>query len=222
MALMLCLMNLNKLGEPPKDPGTRTDLLHVKEMLDNGASLSDVANEHFGDFLRYGRGMREYLQVNRKPRNWQTTLIVYFGPPGTGKTQRCVQEAGEDAYWLPQPHNGGGVWFDGYDGQENVVIDEFYGWIPRSLMQRMICSAPLLVQTKGGMVPFLAKRIWITSNQKPSEWWKIGLGAMERRMVPPVGEVYHVTEALYDICDPLVSLTIEELSPPHYIPLLTP
>jgi hypothetical protein len=44
-------------------------------------------------------------------------------------------EAGPEAYWITKP-NGPRAFWDGYDGQENVVIDEFYGWLPHTFMCR--------------------------------------------------------------------------------------
>ncbi len=112
-----------------------------------------------------------------------------------GKSRRALHEAGADAYWVRKPQNNGGLWFDGYDGHANVVIDEFYGWISRDLMCRLCDRYPLLVDTKGGAVSFLAKKIWITSNQSPVMWWqKVGLGPMERRLSVPNGEVVNLTQ----------------------------
>lgn len=71
-----------------------------------------------------------------------------------------------------------------------VVIDEFYGWIARDLMCRICDRYPLNIETKGGSVSFLAKKIIITSNVHPKDWWpKVGLGAMERRLKAPLGRI---------------------------------
>lgn len=126
-----------------------------------------------------------YLAIKNgeQQRSWKTEVVVYWGPPGTGKTRRAQFEAGSNAYWLRKPiSKNGALWFDGYEGQEVVVIDEFYGWIARDFMQRMCDRYPLMVEIKGSAVHFLSKKVIITSNQDPKDWWKIGLGAMERRI----------------------------------------
>lgn len=185
--------------------GQRSDLIKLKEDLKNGMSLKDVSDAHFGPFLRYSRAIKEYQTLHQQNnRNWATQTTVYWGPPGTGKTKRALYEGGLDAYWLPKPSSGGTVWFDGYDGHEVVVIDEFFGWIPRDLLCRMCDRYPLLVQVKGGTVPFVAKRIYITSNAAPAEWYtRIGLGPMERRLSGDLGQVIHMP-------GPRVWLTPEE------------
>lgn len=174
--------------------GQRNDLLACKEMLDKGATEDEIASEHFGPWVRYHKAFERYRKLKHgQSRDWITHVTVYWGPPGIGKSQRARHEAGPSAYWLPQP-DGGTVWWDGYDGQEVVVIDEFYGWIKRTMMQRLCDSTPIMVQNKGGSTPFTAKRIIITSNEPPSQWWRIiGLGPMERRLTGDHGNVVHMT-----------------------------
>jgi len=174
--------------------GQRNDLAACKSMIDEGATELEVAEEHFGPWVRYHKAFERYRKLKHGgARNWITTVQVYWGPPGIGKSQRARHEAGPSAYWLPQPDSGT-VWWDGYDGQEVVVIDEFYGWIKRTMMQRLCDSTPIMVQNKGGSTPFVAKKIIITSNDPPSQWWRvIGLGPMERRLTGDHGAVVHMT-----------------------------
>lgn len=183
--------------EPEGDgQGARTDISALKRALDEGQTEAEIADnpETFGFWLRYQRSITRYRMLMRaNERTWHTHCLVLWGPPGVGKSRRALEEAGEGAYWLRKPSAGGQVWFDGYDGQEVVVIDEFYGWIARDLMQRLCDRYPCLVDTKGGATAFLAKRIIITSNEHPSRWWpKVGLGAMVRRLTGDCGRVEHM------------------------------
>jgi len=175
--------------------GGRSDLDEVKALIDGGASMTEVADNHFGSFCRYNRGFALYKQLKMKKNMLRAIEVqVYFGPPGTGKTSRAFEEGGEDAYWLSKPNSNRCFW-DGYDGQKTVVIDEFYGWLPRDLMQRLCDRFPTMVETKGSAVPFLAEKIIITSNQHPEKWWRrLGLGAMVRRLTAPIGRVYELAE----------------------------
>lgn len=180
-------------GVPPQQ-GRRTDMEALQADLDGPSPLEEIASNHFSAFLRYHKGIVLYRGLKGKKRSWHTHLTVYYGESGTGKSYRAAFEAGADAFVLSPPNvHGGAVWWDGYEGQENVVIDEFYGWIQHSLMLRLCDRLPINVKIHGGSVPFLAKRIWITSNKHPLEWWpKTGLGAMERRMTGDLGVVTHM------------------------------
>lgn len=167
--------------------GHRGDLEQVKSRLDSGAAESEIADEFFGQWCRYHKAFARYRGLKLTSRTWVTETQVYWGPPGTGKTRAVLAEAGPDAYWLPKP-NGTRVFWDGYEGQEHVVIDEFFGWMPRDLMCRLCDRYPFRVETKGGSIPFVAKKVWITSNSRPAMWWpKVGLGPMRRRLTPPLG-----------------------------------
>lgn len=192
-------------GRPTRGAGQRNDLQALKEALDCGKTEAEIAqdDETFPQWIKYYRGIERYKRISQgRGRDWPTRTIVYWGPPGTGKSSRALVEGGQSAFWLPKPHSNGSVWWDGYEGQETVVIDEFYGWIPRDLMCRICDRYPLLVETKGGSTQFLAKKVIITSNKPPQDWWRCGLGAMERRLKGDLGQVYEI--AMY--VDPNVPL----------------
>ena len=170
--------------EPRTGQGKRSDLDALHVALKDGKTEVEISDELFSLWAKYHKCIDRYKRLHSmKSRQWPTFTTVLYGPPGTGKTKYVNQMAGPDAYWLKKPGNNQTVFFDGYDGQEDVVIDEFFGWLPRDLMCRMCDRYPLMVDTKGGCVNFYPKRIWITSNLSPPEWWKnIGLGPMERRL----------------------------------------
>ncbi len=166
----------------------------MKRKIDEGCTELQLADEHFGEWCRYYKAFERYKKLKKgNCRNWATFTEVYWGAPGLGKSRRAHHEY-PDAYWLAKPRSGSsGAWWDSYDGEEVVIIDEFYGWISRDLMCRICDRYPLLVETKGGSVPLLAKKIIITSNKKPAEWWpRVGLGAMERRLSGELGQVTHM------------------------------
>lgn len=179
-------------GTPTMGQGQRSDLQALKKALEEGKTERDIATneELFPSWLRYHRAIEKYQLLTCKQRDFPTHTTVYYGPPGVGKSSRALLEGGTDSFWLAKPASKqGSLWWDGYTGQKVVVIDEFYGWISRDLMCRMCDRYPLNVERKGGSCIFRPERIIITSNQHPKDWWKCGLGPMERRLTPPLGEI---------------------------------
>lgn len=104
-------------------------------------------------------------------------VIVLQGPTGTGKSKWCMDNY-PDAYWKQR-----GNWWDNYSGEETVIIDEYYGWLPYDFLLRLCDRYPLLVEIKGGQVQFNSKRIIFTTNAVPNTWYKnVYWPAFERRV----------------------------------------
>jgi hypothetical protein len=146
--------------------GKRKDLDEVKTLLDSGSSLAAIADEHFSAFIRYEKGFRSYQRLKSARRDWPMELIFLVGPSGSGKS-RWARTHYPDAYWKAK-----GPWWDGYDSEETVVWDEFYGHsLPYTELLRLTDRYPHSVEYKGGSCQFVSKRIVFTSNQLPRCWY---------------------------------------------------
>ena len=156
-----------EFGECPETAqGTRNDILEVKEKVDLGVPLIDIWDAHFQTMLRYSRGVSEYKRLKMTEQDFCTKVTVVIGPTGTGKSQWArAQDA--KAYYKQKSD-----WWDGYDGHETVIMDDFYGWVAYDEMLRIMDRYPLMIQVKGGQTQFLAKHLIITSNEPPSRWYK--------------------------------------------------
>jgi len=141
-------------------------LQQMKTMIDEGKTDVDLANFDFNTYVSCFRGLNQYRLIITPPRNHETKVIVCQGPTGTGKSKWCMDNY-PNAYWKQR-----GNWWDNYSGQETVIIDEFYGWLPYDLILRLCDRYPLMVEVKGGQVQFIAKTIIFTSNQLPERWYK--------------------------------------------------
>ncbi len=75
--------------------------------------------------------------------------MVFWGKTGTGKSRRAWDEAGLDAY-CKDPRT---KFWDGYQDEENVVIDEFQGGIDISHLLRWLDRYPVRVEIKGASKP---------------------------------------------------------------------
>ena len=93
---------------------------------------------------------------------------ILTGRTGIGKSRYCAENY-PNAFWKRK-----GDWWDGYDGHDIVIIDEFYGWLPLDTMLGLMDRYPLMVDTKGSAVEFQAKTLCITSNITWDKWydWK--------------------------------------------------
>lgn len=172
--------------------GSRTDLARVVEIIRETKSAKHVLEEAPEQFIRNFRGIERAIQLlDDRRRSWITELFIFWGDAGTGKSRWAAELGGESVYYL-RKGNANAVWWDGYDGEETVILDDFYGWIPHDLLLRMADRYPLRVDFKGGSTQFLAKRIVVTSNSNWRNWYdyanKSGLNfaALERRVTVAV------------------------------------
>jgi len=121
----------------------------------------------------------------------ERTCYVYWGVTGAGKSRRAWDEASLSAY----PKSPSTKFWDGYVGQEHVVLDEFRGEIGISHLLRWLDRYPVTVETKGSAVVLSARRIWITSNISPRDWYpnldEATMDALLRRL-----EVTHFRELI--------------------------
>jgi len=94
-------------------------------------------------------------------------VTVLWGSTCTGKSRRAWDEAGIDAY-AKDPRS---KFWDGYQSQTRVVIDEFRGGIDVSHLLRWFDRYPVRLEIKGSSRPSLVEKVWITSNVDPNNWY---------------------------------------------------
>jgi len=145
--------------------GARNDLAELKRKIDEGATMEEIADDHFKEYLRYERGIQNYKRLKNPKRDWKSRVIVLVGDTGAGKSH-YVRQNYPDAFWKQNSK-----WWCGYDNHETVVLDDFYGWLPWSILLNLLDAYPMTVETKGGNVNFVAKTIIITSNVAPDMWY---------------------------------------------------
>jgi len=102
-----------------------------------------------------------------RPVSMERECFVFWGPTATGKSRRAWAEAGPHAY----PKDPRTKFWDGYQGESVVVMDEFRGIIAVGNLLRWLDRYPVRVEVKGSARVLLCKSMWITSNIPPEQWW---------------------------------------------------
>jgi len=182
----------------PHAQGQRNDILALKAAIDNGTEEWQLWEEFF-PLMRFNyKAMEHYRLISQPDRDWVTRTYLVIGPPGVGKTSFCKRVA-PNAYWKQRSGNDS-QWWDGYIGQSDVVIDEFYGWIKYDTLLRLIDRYPYMVEVKGAMRKFLAKRIFITSNKRWRDWYPNvdDIRALERRIDEFGTEITDLSQTLLE------------------------
>lgn len=148
-----------------RQQGKRTDLSAAVESLKAGG-LKRVAEEHPETYVKFHRGFSALRDQLDEPRDFAPEVHVRWGEPGSGKT-RYVYEKHSDVWDKPS-----GDWYDGYNGQEVVIFDDFYGCIKYNEFLKLLDRYPMRVPVKGGFVQWRPRIIYVTSNVPPERWYR--------------------------------------------------
>lgn len=133
-------------------------------------------------FLREGWAEESYNNIVRL----QLEVYVVNGDTGSGKTRSVYDEHGFRNVFKIGPPNQykGAIWYDGYRGQDVLLIDEFAGWIGyRSLLQ-LLDVHPLRIPVKGGFTYAGWTKVYICTTKTIEQWYprQIDLSELERRI----------------------------------------
>lgn len=160
--------SFEEYGTAPKQ-GKRTDLRRICGQIMEGNSLKEATSEAPEAYVRYWKGLQALRSLHQPDRDFKTTVHWYWGPTGTGKTRRAY-ELYPAAYFKDCRT----AWWDGYENQEAVILDDFRPSkdLPLPYMLRLLDRYPMQVQYKGGYVKFNSKIIIITAPLGPRELYE--------------------------------------------------
>lgn len=162
-------------GELPTPKKSSTQAM--AERAAEGESLRELARSDPGTFVRISSGLIRLRTALNNPSRRTVHTTVRWGRPGCGKSYSCPVD--EDTYWLSFKSTG--IWWDGYDGQSTIVIDDFSGeWIPYHYLKRLLDGYPLMLSVHGGFIAAAYENVIITSNDSPNEWYPWGNRGLDR------------------------------------------
>lgn len=183
--------DFEEFGSKPKAKGSRSDLASMFDAIKSGKRKREILDEHFGAFSRAHRAANDAMLIYAKPRNWVMVVKVFWGDTGLGKTRKAVDECGED---IPYFHPGGG-WFDGYDGQSNVIFDDFGGSeFKLTYLLKLLDRYAMRVPVKGGYVNWAPKTIYITANRAPKDWYSGATIEHQAALKRRITEIHHFAD----------------------------
>lgn len=176
--------------------GRRTDLESLAADVFARVPIAELRQRHPGHSLRYRAAIvatQNDLQreaFSRVVRHGLRTLVLW-GIPGSGKTRSVYDHFGLDRVFTLNTATNGALWFDGYDSEPVLLIDDFRGWIRFQEVLKICDIYPYRCSVKGSFIYAAWKVVVFTSNHHYSEWWKEEanhcIEAFERR----VSRVFH-------------------------------
>lgn len=157
----------------PSQQGVRSDLEHIKKLIDDGVSEFDLWQEDAPLMVRYWKGFHRYRTLLQEKKNQefrQVKVEFLSGPTGCGKTRKGYDIHGYDTnkIYKINCNDLDGFW-NGYHGQKNVILDEFANQIKITKLLELLDGYPININVKGSHVPAAFTNVYLTSNLKMCE-----------------------------------------------------
>lgn len=145
-------------------PGKRSDVADAVMAVQGGAGLEELATTQGVAVVKFYKGLTTLRSLLAPKRDAPPSVFWLHGKTGTGKT-RCAflyaERLRPNSVWIS---NGALQWFDGYDGQETAILDDFrpkgvkFDWL-----LRLLDRYPMQVPFKGGFVNWAPRCIIVTT-----------------------------------------------------------
>lgn len=171
--------------------GKRNDLLEVTQGITRGEITRDHLFTDRPDLVcKYAKGLNELFNWRARQERMgdrELTVEILHGDAGVGKTRFAYNSTKPDDVFILNKSNSGNLWWDNYEGQRTLVIDDFYGWVEHSVILRILDRYPFRLEIKGSTTWANWTRVYITSNRHPSTWYSKSFpwaedGALQRRI----------------------------------------
>lgn len=146
--------------------GKRTDLAAFHQLVMEGVSVEAILCSEPGA-LRYGNHLdrlaaaRDHLRLGDAEREVRCAYL--WGPPGCGKTSRVLAEcrqAGLSAFRVVDYQHP----FDGYRGEDVLVLDDYSGGLGISLLLSVLDRYPLRLPARYQDRVALFTRVYVIAN----------------------------------------------------------
>ncbi len=159
-------------GKSISGQGARADLDHIGDRIKDGEKIRTIAIEHPGKYFQYGKMWEKFQQLVCVPVQVNPDLQVWLfhGDTGVGKS-RFVYDHFDEVFKKPQ----GGLWFDGYQGEETILLEEFSGAASKVTLFETLDILDIYrvqLQTKGGFTWRRCSVICVCTNVHPKYWYR--------------------------------------------------
>ena len=187
-----------ELGERPAQ-GRRNDLEAAAETA-RVSGIKRVAQDHPTTFIKYAKGLREYAFIMQElaiPNMRDVSVHWLWGDTGGGKSWAARQFNQGASYFAVNDEEK--IWFDGYDGEEVLIIEEFKGYYPINKLHVLLDIYKCRAEVKGAHSWAQWNTVFVTSREHPQTYysavenpWDVS-GRHPSELQRRITSIHHVT-----------------------------
>jgi len=168
----------------------KINMLDIFDLIDRGYDLLSIARIYPNMFSKNISAIKEYMRAtdeknHMSDRSRNVYVEVRYGTEDCGKTFDIMTKGEHLPYKLRPPGGGGTIWWNGYQDQKVILLDDFYGWIKYNELLDILDKYPLMMEKKFGHCYAKWEKVYITSNVAPEQWYSNSYGmtaALARRI----------------------------------------
>lgn len=221
-AMAYCVKNDTRVSGPwsfgtcgKELQGARTDLIKLRDFVTpfmNVLSLSDEVLPTYAKFGRYAEKVQKAKEKEFTKEFRKLNVEIIWGDAGMGKTKKILyDEEGKrrNNVFILDCGECDRLWFDGYEGEDTLLLDDFYGGVCKySYLLKLLDGHQLRLPTKGSHTYANWSKVYITSNESPANWYKVGMTpALKRR----INNIECMTDVLFESVSEVRGNTIPSL-----------
>lgn len=175
---------------PGPGQGHRSDLDTLRSRILDGQETADELILSDTGAWRHSRLVGDLVSARDRSRQEgklrDVQVRVVFGDTGTGKTSAALTGLQALGSVCRVTHWGGAGTFDGYDGQDSLVLDEFAGQPPLTELLTWLDVFPVTLDARYRARQAAFVRVVLCSNAPPWTWYpwapKAQRAALARRL----------------------------------------
>ena len=167
----------------------RNDLVSFRDAIRNGSSDEQLLEDYPREYARYPKFVHTVRTTTKRSQanTRDVKCYVLWGDTGCGKTRFVFDKHGYTEVYKLDLGDAATLWFDGYESQPILLLDDFYGSIKYHTLLNYLDRYPVRLPVKGTHAYAAWHTVYITSNKSPDEWYykANGLGttaALDRRI----------------------------------------
>jgi hypothetical protein len=153
-------------GEIPEDSGQgfRSDLGTAYKLIQNGFSVKDViaTNPEMIRYISHLEKVRQMWLEEQHSEDFRVLTVTYIhGATETGKTRYVMEREGYTAVYRVTGYKNP---FDGYEGQETILFEEFSSSLKIQTMLTLLEGYPMKLECRYADKQALYDTVYLISN----------------------------------------------------------